>query len=206
MHMMITDQTHREKSFSGNNRTHEIRPREWPLLNQSQTQQSWVFRRLDYSQSPVGSGFSNEHHHPRHHHHPQSHGTITAIILTDIINKQWTPKPPPRDQTSYGKIGKRNSKMLPIFAWLAFPVGAMMLFSKKVGEWSYSNQNNCKDIIWWINIQIPTNHTIARVDWTRSNHDLYESHLFTLRHILPMRWDAKRNKKQAHLANEMIST
>ena len=27
-----------------------------------------------------------------------SHGTITAIILTDIINKQWTPKPPPRDQ------------------------------------------------------------------------------------------------------------
>ena len=31
---------------------------------------------------------------------------------------------------------------------------------------------------WWINIQIPTNHTIARVDWTRPNHDLYESHLF----------------------------
>ena len=43
-------------------------------------------------------------------------------------------------------------EMLPIFAWLAFPAGALMLFSKEIGEWSNSKQNNCKDIIWRINI------------------------------------------------------
>ena len=141
--------------------------------------------------------FSNEHHHPHHHHHhhnhhhrhdrhqqsplglvsKRSHSIIKAIIFTDIINKQWNPQTSTK-RPAMGRLGSEIPKCYQFLLGLRFLWERWCCFLKKVGEWSYSNQNNCKDIIWWINIQIPTNHSIPRVDWTRSNHDLYESHLF----------------------------
>ena len=203
---MITDQTHREKSFSGNNGTHEMRPREWPLLNQSQTQQSSksvqssrlfsepcgaLFLKWASSSAPPSSSAEPGHHHS---HYPHWHNQ-------QAMNPQTTTKRP-----AMGRLGSEIPKCYQFLLGLRFLWEQWCCFLKKLVNEAIRTKTIAKTSYGGLTFKFL--QTILLPELTEPSRTMIftKATFFTLRHILPMRWDAKRNKKQAHLANEMIST